>query len=238
MDFEEFKKEWSNLNPKSENKIEEKQLEQFFWYMELLLEWNQKMNLTAITNPKEIILKHFIDSISIYPYVKGVKTVIDVGSGAGFPGIPLAIICPDVSFTLIDALNKRILFLKEVITRLELSNVIVEHARAEDFAKKNREKFDIATSRAVANLPVLLEYLLPFVKQQGECICMKGPHIQEGLEEAKKAIQLLGGKLEKVEYFHLVNSEIERNNILIRKVKNTPKEYPRKSGIPSKNPIH
>ena len=203
MNFEEFKEEWTKKYPESANKIAEEQMKKYFFYMELLLEWNQKMNLTAITDPKEIILKHFIDSMTISPYIKQEKKVIDVGTGAGFPGIPLAIICPNTSFTLIDALNKRISFLKEIVTKLQLSNVIVEHARAEDFAKENREKYDIATSRAVANLPVLLEYLLPFVKKEGKCICMKGPNIQEELDEAKKAIAVLGGELEKVDYFHL-----------------------------------
>lgn len=237
MNFEEFKEEWTKKYPESANKIAEEQMQKFFSYMELLLEWNQKMNLTAITDPKEIILKHFIDSMTISPYIEEEKKVIDVGTGAGFPGIPLAIICPNTSFTLIDALNKRISFLKEVVTKLQLSNVVVEHARAEDFAKENREKYDIATSRAVANLPVLLEYLLPFVKKEGKCICMKGPNIQEELDEAKKAITVLGGELEKVDYFHLMDTEIERNNVVIKKIKNTPLQYPRKSGIPSKNPI-
>ena len=237
MNFEEFKEEWTKKYPESANKIAEEQMKKYFFYMELLLEWNQKMNLTAITDPKEIILKHFIDSMTISPYIKQEKKVIDVGTGAGFPGIPLAIICPNTSFTLIDALNKRISFLKEVVTKLQLSNVVVEHARAEDFAKENREKYDIATSRAVANLPVLLEYLLPFVKKEGKCICMKGPNIQEELDEAKKAIAVLGGELEKVDYFHLMDTEIERNNVVIKKIKNTPLQYPRKSGIPSKNPI-
>lgn len=237
MNFEEFKEEWTKKYPESANKIAEEQMKKYFFYMELLLEWNQKMNLTAITDPKEIILKHFIDSMTISPYIEEEKKVIDVGTGAGFPGIPLAIICPNTSFTLIDALNKRISFLKEVVTKLQLSNVVVEHARAEDFAKENREKYDIATSRAVANLPVLLEYLLPFVKKEGKCICMKGPNIQEELDEAKKAITVLGGELEKVDYFHLMDTEIERNNVVIKKIKNTPLQYPRKSGIPSKNPI-
>ena len=237
MNFEEFKEEWTKKYPETANKIAEEQMKKYFFYMELLLEWNQKMNLTAITDPKEIILKHFVDSMTISPYIKQEKKVIDVGTGAGFPGIPLAIICPNTSFTLIDALNKRISFLKEVVTKLQLSNVVVEHARAEDFAKENREKYDIATSRAVANLPVLLEYLLPFVKKEGKCICMKGPNIQEELDEAKKAITVLGGELEKVDYFHLRETEIERNNVVIKKIKNTPLQYPRKSGIPSKNPI-
>lgn len=237
MNFEEFKEEWTKKYPETANKIAEEQMKKYFFYMELLLEWNQKMNLTAITDPKEIILKHFIDSMTISPYIEQEKKVIDVGTGAGFPGIPLAIICPNTSFTLIDALNKRISFLKEVVTKLQLSNVVVEHARAEDFAKENREKYDIATSRAVANLPVLLEYLLPFVKKEGKCICMKGPNIQEELDEAKKAITVLGGELEKVDYFHLMDTEIERNNVFIKKIKNTPLQYPRRSGIPSKNPI-
>ena len=237
MNFEEFKKEWTKQYPENATKITEEQMQKFFFYMELLLEWNQKMNLTAITDPKEILLKHFLDSMSIHPYIEQEKKVIDVGTGAGFPGIPLAIICPNTSFTLIDALNKRILFLKEVVTKLQLDNVIVEHARAEDFAKENREKYDIATSRAVANLPVLLEYLLPFVKKEGKCICMKGPNIQEELKEAKKAINVLGGELEKVDYFYLMHTEIERNNIIIKKIKNTPLQYPKKSSIPSKNPI-
>ena len=219
--------------------INENQAKLFNEYMELLLEWNEKINLTAITQKDEIILKHFIDSLTILKYIQKNQIVIDVGTGAGFPGIPLKIVNSDLNITLLDSLNKRINFLNEVIDKLKLTKIEAVHGRAEDLGrdKKYRESFDVATSRAVANLSTLLEYLMPFVKVGGICICMKGPNIEKELEEAKKAIAELGGKLEKVDKIYLPNSDIERNIIIIRKVNKTKNMYPRKAGTPAKSPI-
>ena len=215
------------------------QKEQFYKYMNLLIEWNEKINLTAITEPNEIILKHFIDSITISKHIEEGKNVIDVGTGAGFPGIPIEITRPGVEVELLDSLNKRINFLNIVIEELGLKNIKAIHARVEEFAKNksNREKYDVVTSRAVANLNVLAEYMLPLVSVGGKCICMKGPNIEEEINGSKKAIEILGGKIEKVEEFNLPGTDIKRTIILIKKIKNTPEKYPRKPGTPSKEPI-
>lgn len=215
------------------------QLEQFFVYMNLLIEWNEKMNLTAIIEPEEIILKHFIDSITILKDIKDNSTIVDVGTGAGFPGIPLSIMKPNLKITLVDSLNKRLIFLQEVVDKLKLQNVEIVHARAEEFGqnKKYREKFDVSTSRAVANLSTLSEYLIPLVKVGGKIISMKAAEAQDEINEAKKAIEILGGKIEKVEEFNLPQSDIGRTIITIKKEKQTPNKYPRKPGMPSKEPI-
>ena len=217
--------------------ISKEQAEQFYKYMELLLEWNEKMNLTAITDPEEVILKHFIDSLTIIPYLKEMDTVLDIGTGAGFPGIPLKILEENKKFTLLDSLNKRIIFLKTVINELKLKNIQAIHGRAEEFISKEREAYDIVTSRAVAKLNVLLEYMLPFVKIDGKCICMKSFDIEEELKEAKKAIEILGGEIEKIDEITLPNTDIKRKIIIIKKIKNTPNKYPRKAGTPAKEPI-
>ena len=219
--------------------IDEEKAIKFEKYKDLLLEWNKKINLTAITEEDEIILKHFIDSCSILKYIENNQKIIDVGTGAGFPGIPLKIMNESLDITLVDSLNKRVNFLNEVIKELELKNIEAIHSRAEDIGKddKYREKYDIATSRAVANLSTLLEYLMPFVKVNGMCICMKGPNIEEELNEAKKAIKEFGGKLEEVYNFKLPNSDIERNIIIVRKIEKIKLKYPRKAGIPAKEPI-
>ena len=195
------------------------------------------MNLTAITEPNEVILKHFIDSLTIANLIEKDQKIIDVGTGAGFPGIPLSIV-KEENITLLDSLNKRITFLEEVINKLELKNIKAIHARVEEFAKnkKERESYDIATSRAVAPLNVLLEYLLPLVKVGGICICMKGSNTEE-IEEAKNALKILGGEIEKIEKITLPESDITRNIIIVKKVKETPSKYPRKPGTPSKEPI-
>ena len=211
----------------------------FYKYMQLLLEWNNKINLTAITIPEEIILKHFIDSLTIYKkLIRGAK-IIDVGTGAGFPGIPLAIIDENLKITLNDSLNKRLIFLTEVKKQLKLDNIEIIHARAEEIGqnKKYREKFDYATSRAVANLSTLSEYLLPLVKINGKCICMKASNIEEELNQAQNAIKVLGGEVTDIEKFKLPQSDIDRTIITISKTKNTPNKYPRKAGTPSKDPI-
>lgn len=211
----------------------------FYKYMQMLLEWNNKINLTAITIPEEIILKHFIDSLTIYKkLIRGAK-IIDVGTGAGFPGIPLAIIDENLKITLNDSLNKRLIFLTEVKKQLKLDNIEIIHARAEEIGqnKKYREKFDYATSRAVANLSTLSEYLLPLVKINGKCICMKASNIEEELNQAQNAIKLLGGEVTEIEKFKLPQSDIDRTIITISKNRNTPNKYPRKAGTPSKDPI-
>lgn len=219
-------------------KILDDDIKKFFTYKDLLKEWNEKVNLTAITEDNEILLKHFIDSLTIEKYIPSKAKIIDVGTGAGFPGIPIKIVRNDVDVTLLDSLNKRLLFLDEVRRTLELESVNLVHGRAEDIANdlKHREKYDIATARAVANLATLSEYCLPFVKLNGYFICMKGNNIEE-LKEAEFAIEKLGGRIEKTEKIILPDSDIERNIVVIKKIKQTPKGYPRKAGTPSKNPL-
>lgn len=239
MQEEDFKEEIKERAVQFGVDLSEKQQEAFYQYMQLLIEWNQKMNLTAITEPEEILTKHFIDSISIIPYIQEEKNVLDIGTGAGFPGIPLKIVLPQNSFILLDSLNKRINFLKEVIRSLKLENIEAIHGRAEEFCKlkQKRENYDIVTSRAVAKLNVLLEYMLPFVKIGGKCICMKSSAIDEELDEAQKAIEILGGRIEKVDTILLENTNIERKIVIIEKIKSTPEKYPRKVGTPVKEPI-
>ena len=220
--------------------LDEKKEAQFKAYMSLLLEWNEKINLTAITEEKEIIIKHYLDSLSLASTVslRG-KTLIDVGTGAGLPGIPLKIYEEDLTVTLLDSLEKRIRFLKEVIGQLSLKGIEAVHGRAEDYGVKqdHREKYDYAVARAVADLAVLCEYCLPFVKTGGLFIAMKGPSVEEELKESKKAISILGGKLEDVRKLVLPFSDYERSIILIRKCRHTPTGYPRKSGKPTKSPL-
>lgn len=219
--------------------LEKKQMEQFYQYMNLLIEWNEKINLTAITEPEDIIKKHFVDSITIAPYIKDTNNLIDVGTGAGFPGIPLKILNDSINITLLDSLNKRLIFLNEVISKLNLNNIKTQHARAEEAGinKEFREKYDIAVSRAVAPLNILVEYLLPFVKVGGNVICMKANSVDEEVKIAQNAIKILGGKVEKIEEFILPNTDIGRTIIVIKKIKNTPNKYPRKAGTPAKQPI-
>lgn len=239
MKKEEFKKSLFEKASKIDIELNEEQLDMFYLYMNLLLEWNEKINLTAITDPQEIIIKHFIDSLTISKYIKNKQNLIDVGTGAGFPGIPLKIVNEDIKITLLDSLNKRIYFLNEVIEKLNLKNIEAKHGRVEEFGKnKNyREKYDIATSRAVANLTTLSEYLIPLVNIGGEVISMKGQEINEEVSNAKNAIKILGGKIENIDKFYLPDSDIKRNIIIIKKVENTPAKYPRKPGTPAKEPI-
>lgn len=239
MEKEEFKKTITFLAKEIDIEFNEEQIEKFYKYMQLLLEWNEKINLTAITDPKEIILKHFIDSLTILKYIKKGAKVIDVGTGAGFPGIPLKILRDDINLTLLDSLNKRINFLKLVIDELKLKNVDTIHGRAEKIGKNKRyrESFDISFSRAVANLSTLSEYLIPLVKIGGISISMKGSEIKEEIEKSKKAITLLGGNINKIDFFELPQSDIKRNLIIIEKEKSTPAKFPRKPGLPSKEPI-
>lgn len=236
---EEFAQKMKEYSNEIGIQLNEEQIDQFYTYMRLLLEWNEKINLTAITEPEEIIRKHFMDSITISKYIERNKKVIDVGTGAGFPGIPLKIIRRDIDILLLDSLNKRIHFLDEVIKKLELSHIQTIHARVEEFGKNKvyRESFDIATSRAVANLSTLSEYFIPLVKVNGTCISMKGSNVEKEVEQSKSAISILGGKIEKIEKFTLPKSDIARSIILITKVKNTPLKYPRKPGTPEKEPL-
>lgn len=239
MKKEEFKKVLYEKVKKIGIELKEEQLEKFYLYMNILLEWNEKINLTAITNEEEIILKHFVDSLTINKYIEEGKSIIDVGTGAGFPGIPIKILREDLKVTLLDSLNKRINFLNEVIEKLDLKNIECIHGRAEEFGKnKNyREKYDFATSRAVANMSTLSEYLIPFVKVGGKVLAMKGDKAEEELEEAKKAIKLLGGKVENIDNFYLPDSDIKRNIIIIKKIEKTERKFPRKPGMPAKEPI-
>ena len=239
MLLSEFEKIFMEEAQKINIELDKNQIEKFYKYMDLLIEWNEKINLTAITNRKDILVKHFIDSLTIQRYLGNAVNIIDVGTGAGFPGIPIKIINPNLKVVLVDSLNKRINFLQEVIKKLNLDNIEVIHARAEDLGqnKKYRETFDIVTSRAVANMSVLSEYLLPLARVNGKCICMKGSDIEEELENSKYAINLLGGKIEKVDKFELSNERIGRNIIIVKKLKNTPNSYPRKAGTPAKKPL-
>ena len=223
-----------NLFKELSNKIDvnltDEQILLFEKYQDLLLDWNEKINLTAITEENDIIIKHFIDSLTIIKYVKDNDKVIDVGTGAGFPGIPLKIVNKSINLTLLDSLNKRINYLNDVIINLGMENVETIHARAEELSrnKEYREKYDIVTARAVANLKTLSEYCIPFVKLGGYFVCMKGSNIEEELEIAKEHIKILGGKIEKIEEITLPDTDMKRNIIIIKKIKNTENKYPRK----------
>ena len=210
-------------------------------YREILVDWNQKMNLTGIEEEREVFIKHFLDSISAVSngYIKNGISLIDVGTGAGFPGLPLKICLRDIKLTLLDSLNKRINFLQEVSNTVNLEDVEFIHGRAEDFGKdsKYREQFDVATARAVAGLPILMEFCVPFVKLGGYFVCLKGPNANLELEESQKAMEVLGLEfIEKID-IELPNEELKHNILVFKKVKNTPEKYPRKAGKPAKSPI-
>lgn len=219
--------------------LSEKQLKQFQIYYDMLVEKNKVMNLTGITEWDEVLEKHFLDSVSLIRAINLNQelTVMDMGTGAGFPGIPLKIVFPNLRITLADSLNKRVLFLQEVIDALELEGIEAIHGRAEDLArdKKYRERYDLSVSRAVANLATLSEYCLPFVKLGGQFISYKSGEVEEEIASSKSAVFLLGGKIKDTVKFEL--GESGRSFIVIDKVKGTPKTYPRKAGTPSKKPL-
>lgn len=221
--------------------LTQKQLGQFLDYYEMLIQWNEKINLTAITEYEDVMKKHFVDSVSLVMAcdLKKDLSVIDVGTGAGFPGLALKIVFPDLQVTLLDSLNKRIRFLDEVISELGLHGVSAIHGRAEEYAKEDmfRESFDLCVSRAVANLSTLSEYCLPFVRINGFFISYKSEKVLEELAGADHAISLLGGKVEDQVEFVLPNSDIRRNFVIIKKFRETPLKYPRKAGLPSKEPL-
>lgn len=238
MNIEEFKNEFIKNCNENNIKVNESNIDKFYNYMQKVIEWNEKVNLTAITDEKEFIVKHFVDSLTVSKEIENEKKIIDIGTGAGFPGIPLKLNFPDKEITLIDSVNKKLNVIKDIISTLNLDNIEIIHTRAEDLAnnKEYRETYDVAVTRAVSNLTTISEYMLPFVKVGGKAICMKGPNFTEELEESKKAIKILGGKIEKIETIKIDN-EFERNIIVIRKEKNTPKQFPRGKGKPLKEPI-
>jgi 16S rRNA (guanine527-N7)-methyltransferase len=221
--------------------LSQKQLDQFSLYFTLLVEWNEKMNLTAITDQEDVYLKHFYDSISASFYFDFTQpmAIVDVGAGAGFPSLPLKICFPHLKVTIVDSLNKRITFLQHLVESLELDDVHLFHDRAETFAQNSihREKYDIAMARAVARLTVLAELCIPLVKKNGFFLGMKGLKGEEEVVEAQKAIKLLGGSVENIASFHLPEDEGERNLVVIKKTKESPKKYPRKPGVPNKQPL-
>lgn len=219
--------------------LSSKQLEQFNKYYEMLIETNKVMNLTAITEPEEVAVKHMVDSLLAFDTSFKNKTLADVGTGAGFPGIPLKIYCPSLKVTLIDSLGKRLKFLENVISELGLTDITCEHARAEDAGKnkKFREKYDIVTARAVARLSVLSEYCLPLVKPGGMFIALKGSKYAEEISEGEQALKILGGKLISSDEVKLPGLDDGRAIVKIKKIKPTPAAYPRKAGTPDKQPL-
>ena len=221
--------------------FDEEKYNKFIKYMKLVIDWNEKINLTAITNEEDFIKKHFIDCIKVFKSdeIRLAKSIIDVGTGAGFPGIPIAIMDESKSICLLDSLNKRVNFLNLVISELKLSNVYAVHSRAEDGARKPelRENFDVAVSRAVANMAVLSEFCLPFVRVSGSFVALKGPAIEEELVNSNNAISVLGGKLKAVIELDIEDTELKHNLVIVNKVKKCAKTYPRKAGVVTKKPL-
>ena len=221
--------------------LNEEQKQQFIAFYEYLVEKNKVMNLTGITEFQEVLVKHFLDSRACVKAVdmKKVTTVMDIGTGAGFPGVPLKIAFPHLEACLLDSLKKRVNFLEETFALLKLQNITAIHGRAEEFAKNKsyRETYDLCVSRAVSNLATLSEYCLPYVKVGGKFISYKSGTVQEEAEQAEKAVRILGGKIQNVVYFNLPNSEIQRSLVVIEKIKPTPGKYPRQAGTPLKEPL-
>lgn len=224
-------------------KLSSKQKEQFATYYNKLIEFNKKVNLTRITDKNEVYLKHFFDSITplleFSDLFKGEKSLCDVSAGAGFPSLPIKILCPDLSITIVDSLGKRLKFLDELVSDLSLDKVTLVHSRAEDAGqnKNLREKFDLVTGRAVARMSVLSEYCLPLAKVDGYLVALKGPKAQDELAEAKNAIEVLGGSVKEVKELTLPDTDDERTLIVVKKVKATPKKYPRQAGTPNRKPL-
>lgn len=221
--------------------FDENKYNAFIKYKSMIQEWNKKINLTAIIEDEDIIKKHFIDCIKIYKFdkFKKLNKIMDVGTGAGFPGIPIKILEEEKEVILLDSLNKRIKFLDEVSKELKLENIKNLHGRAEDYAQKEefREQFDGVVSRAVANISVLSEFCLPYIRVGGYFIAMKGPNVSEEIDEGKKAIELLGGKLQEIIQVEVEESDLKHNLVIIEKIKNTPNKYPRKAGMVTKKPL-
>lgn len=221
--------------------VDDSMLEKFEKYREILVEYNKVMNLTGITEQREVYIKHFLDSVAIFNngYIEDEMSVIDVGTGAGFPGLPFKIVNPSIQLTLLDSLNKRIKFLKEVGDSIGFDDIEYVHGRAEDFGKNKefREKFDIATARAVANLPVLLELCVPYVKLGGYFICLKGPNVENELEKSENAMKLLGVELVESIDAELPDEELNHKILVFEKTAKTPKRFPRKAGTPAKEPL-
>lgn len=213
----------------------------FIQYKDMIKEWNEKINLTAITEDEQIIKKHFIDCIKILKFspLKEARSIIDIGTGAGFPGIPIKLVKPDIKMILLDSLNKRINFLNEVISKLELKEITTIHGRAEDFSRKieYRQSIDVAVSRAVANLAVLSELCIPYVKVGGYFVAMKGPSVEEEIKEGEAAVSILGGKIEDIIEIEIEDSDLKHNLVVIKKVRETPKAYPRKAGTAARKPL-
>ena len=234
-EFLEFMKEECEKNS---IQISNEEIEKLYIYMKEILEWNEKVNVTAIKDEKEFIVKHFIDSLTIEKYIANGEKVLDIGTGAGFPGIPIKITKNKSHVDLVDSVNKKLNVIRDIIPKIKVEDIECIHIRAEDLAKnvKYRESYEVVTSRAVANLTTLVEYMLPFAKIGGKIICMKGPNVDEELTESKKAISILGGKIEQIENIN-IDSDYERNIIIIKKEKSTPKQYPRGQGKPLKEPI-
>ncbi len=230
-------KDLKEIFEKYDIEVSQNQADMFDKYFSMLVETNKHLNLTAITEEREVLIKHFLDSVLPAKLIPQNATLVDVGTGAGFPALPLKIVRPDLKVCLVDSLNKRVNFLKDVCGELKLENISALHSRAEDFAKNHREKFDVAVARAVAQLNTLAEYLLPLVKVGGVAVIYKSSKLEEELKDAKKAIEILGAKVEKIEKIVVDEENLERNILVLKKVKNTPNKYPRDKNKPKLDPI-
>ena len=238
MELEEFKKIFGNEIGINNIIIKNSDYDKYYFYMKEIISWNDKINVTAIRDEKEFLVKHFIDSLTVNRFIEDKRSLIDIGTGAGFPGIPLKLSNPNLKVTLLDSVNKKLNVIRDITSNMDLKDLEIIHNRAEDLAinEEYREKYDYATTRAVSRLNTIVEYMLPFIKIGGKAICMKGPNVEEEIEEAKKAIEVLGGKIDKVERT-IIDNEYERSIIVIVKENPTPKQYPRGKGKPLKEPI-